>query len=159
MKPLSDRARSILAEIAKSPIPGQEVDADVASYLLDEDLVAPVQLPSPYRMRPGLVPHLQITVSGRAAIEPKRHVVTVQIDNCLDCRHSKAIRDPSSGDSFDAFDESLCCTKTPNCSALKETSRGELIPGRVIVACVRGVSRKDAAVPEWCPLLDKKGVE
>ena len=78
----------------------------------------------------------------------------LKIDNCLDCPHSKEIQDPSSGDSFDWNDVSLCCTKTP-LSRPEKTDRGEVVPGRRIIAYERVIRRSEAAVPTWCPLAER----
>lgn len=82
-------------------------------------------------------------------------VAVLKIDNCLDCPNSKEIRDPGSADSFDAHDVSLCCTLAPRTQGRMKTDLGEVIPGRFIIACERIIRRKDAAVPQWCPLLQK----
>ena len=79
---------------------------------------------------------------------------TLKIENCLDCPHSKRIADPGSSDSFDAGDESLCCTKTPY-KGNGNAGYGQPYPGRIIVISERWESRfrADAKVPDWCPLL------
>lgn len=82
-----------------------------------------------------------------------RYAVIV-VDNCLDCPHSKAIQDPSSDDPFDWLDESLCCTKMP-LDKPERTDRGELVPGRKIVAYERVIRRAETSVPTWCPLVDE----
>lgn len=82
--------------------------------------------------------------------------VSFDINNCLDCPHSKEIRDPSSADSFDFHDASLCCTITPLMNAFRtKTDLGETIPGRYIVACERRIRREQTSIPEWCPLIKK----
>lgn len=86
----------------------------------------------------------------KTKVAPKP-VATLKIDNCLDCPHSKKIRDPGSSDSFDSHDESLCCTKTPTITRTI-TDLGESIPGRFIIACARTIRREEAEVPVWCPL-------
>lgn len=82
---------------------------------------------------------------------------TLKVDNCLDCPHSERVSDPGSSDSFDASDESLCCTKTPYNVPYTScyVGRSGGYPGRIIVACERRESemRAEAKVPEWCPLL------
>lgn len=85
-----------------------------------------------------------------------KRAVTLKIENCLDCPHSKKIRDPSSADSFDAQDVSLCCTMAPRTQGRMETDLGEIIPGRFVIACERTIKRADAKVPGWCPLLKTK---
>ena len=81
-------------------------------------------------------------------------IVTLKIENCLDCPNSVKVSDPGSSDSFDASDESLCCKLTPVPADHRQTDRGALFPGRIIVACERWPSRmrKEAEVPGWCPL-------
>lgn len=92
----------------------------------------------------------------RAASVRRIAVIVIEVTNCLDCMHAKRVSDPGSDDSFNASDESLCCRLV---SAVKgdRTNRGEKYPGRIIVACERSESemRRQAAVPEWCPLVVK----
>lgn len=66
--PLTKHALAVLERMVHAPIPKAEVNAGVQDRLLREDLVEWVNLPSPYKTKPGLYPHLRITDHGRAAI-------------------------------------------------------------------------------------------
>lgn len=69
-QPLTKFARSVLAQIAQSPVPAQSVNPGVRDRLTREDLVEMVQLTSPYMIhRGGTCWHLRITDAGRAELE------------------------------------------------------------------------------------------
>ena len=64
-RPLSDVARSILADIAKSPTPCLELNPGVVNRLVGEDLARVVWLPSPYKTHKGReIGFLEITQKG-----------------------------------------------------------------------------------------------
>ncbi len=67
--PLSPSALHALAEIARAPVPRQEVNPGVADRLEREDLVEVVDLPSPHKTVKGTVRHLRITAAGLAALQ------------------------------------------------------------------------------------------
>lgn len=68
--PLSQLAISRLLDIARRPIPSQEVNPGIVNRLLREELVRTVRLPSPYNTHRGaLLAHLEITDAGRAVLD------------------------------------------------------------------------------------------
>ena len=75
--------------------------------------------------------------------------VTLKIDNCLDCPHSK-LHPSVIFDSWDYADEDLVCTKK---SRSRHDVRHETVKGKPIFIMERYNHRKHAAVPKWCPLL------
>jgi hypothetical protein len=66
--PLTKAALVVLERMAEAPIPCPEVNPGVSNRLRREDLAELVDLPSPYKTKPGLYPHLRITDQGRAAL-------------------------------------------------------------------------------------------
>ena len=78
--------------------------------------------------------------------------VTLTIDNCLDCPHSKLY--PSAiFDSWDFADEDLVCTLEGGRHDVRKGS----VKGKAIFIMERYSHRKHATVPTWCPLIEKKG--
>lgn len=78
-------------------------------------------------------------------------VVTLKIDNCLDCPHHKIITSTYTGDSFDMMDEDVVCTLA------KGSHRGqhETVKGRAVSVSERWPrrQREECVVPKWCPLI------
>jgi len=63
--PLTDFAKAALGNIAKKPVPRQEINPGVVNRLLRESLVESVELPSPYLKHKGAgIEFLRITKSG-----------------------------------------------------------------------------------------------
>lgn len=89
--------------------------------------------------------------------EPKKRLALIPVERCTDCPKHEMIHDPSSGDTFDIGDQSLCCTATPPPAGSPKTFFGRTYPGRVVVACERPGSSafRRAEIPEWCPYLKK----
>lgn len=75
------------------------------------------------------------------------------IENCLQCRFSKRILSPATGDSFDWGDEDLICL---NSDVLRRVDiidgHGHVYAGQYIAASERCIRERDAQIPEWCPL-------
>lgn len=66
----------------------------------------------------------------------------LQIANCLDCPHHRVLPDPDPLDSFCVDDEKVVCKKSRN---------------RVVTQANRPYrTRREAAIPSWCPLDDAK---
>lgn len=83
---------------------------------------------------------------------------TLQITSCLQCPFHGIERDPSSDDSFDAWDEALVCKKTKPSKkelAMRIYHEGD-DSGRIIVGASRNPEREykgdGEPIPEWCPL-------
>lgn len=72
--PLTPAAYAVLHQLADAPIPKPEVNPGVANRLEREELAELVNLPSPYKTKPGPYPHMQITPAGMTALNsrPKR---------------------------------------------------------------------------------------
>ena len=66
--PLSDVALAALRWVARGPLPRHKINPGVTDRLWREDLVEIVDLPSPYKTKKGLLPHLRITDAGRARL-------------------------------------------------------------------------------------------
>ena len=67
--PLTAHARSVLARLARSPEPTQEINAGIVNRFDREGLTEAVDLPSPYKAhKGGTCKHEQITDAGRAAL-------------------------------------------------------------------------------------------
>lgn len=67
--PLSAHALQRLKEMARQPIPVQDVNPGVVNRLQREELVTIVSLPSEFKTHKGKnIPYLQITEAGRAKI-------------------------------------------------------------------------------------------
>lgn len=66
--PLSDVALAALRLVARGPLPRHRLNPGVTDRLRREALVEIVDLPSPYKSKPGLLPHLRITDAGRAKL-------------------------------------------------------------------------------------------
>jgi hypothetical protein len=63
--PLTDFAKKALGQIAKHPVPRQEVNPGVVNRLLRECLVESIELPSPYQKhKGGGIEFLKITKAG-----------------------------------------------------------------------------------------------
>lgn len=63
---LSEHSLGRLREIARHPLPRQDVNPGVANRLLREGLVQEVLLPSPFKSHKGKsIAHLSITAEGR----------------------------------------------------------------------------------------------
>jgi site-specific recombinase XerD len=68
LPPLTPAALRVLVELVQSPVPRQEVNPGIVDRLTRGDLVEEIDLPSPYKMVKGRVPHLSITPTGRAEL-------------------------------------------------------------------------------------------
>jgi hypothetical protein len=64
-RPLSDVALAALRLVARDPLPRHRLNPGVSTRLRQENLVEIVDLPSPYKTKKGLLPHLRITDAGR----------------------------------------------------------------------------------------------
>ena len=77
------------------------------------------------------------------------------IENCLQCRFSKRILSPATGDSFDWGDEDLICLN-PVVDAYRRKilsdGHGQKHLGCYIAVAERVIRERDAQIPEWCPL-------
>ena len=71
--PLTKATLSVLERMAQAPIPSPEVNPGVSNRLRREDLAESVNLPSSYKTKPGLYPHLRITDKDRAALTDSRY--------------------------------------------------------------------------------------
>lgn len=67
--PLTDFAKAALSQIAKKPVPRQEINPGVVNRLLQESLVELIELPSPYKKNKGeKIAFLKITRLGIARL-------------------------------------------------------------------------------------------
>lgn len=66
--PLTPAAYTVLTRLAEAPLPKPEVNPGVVNRLEREALIELVNLPSPYKSKPGLYLHLKITPAGLAAL-------------------------------------------------------------------------------------------
>lgn len=74
-RPLTEHALCVLRDLARRPLPQQEINPGVRDRLFRESLVEDVELPSPYAVhKGGKCTHLKITEAGltRLAQAPKR---------------------------------------------------------------------------------------
>ena len=76
----------------------------------------------------------------------------LKVDNCLDCTHVKRTSSPTTGDSFDQFDEDVICTHPK----ARQTYNRNGIKGNSIVVSERWGLRKQCVIPKWCPLPKDK---
>ncbi len=81
----------------------------------------------------------------------KLKTVSLKIDNCLDCPHSKKVTSCYTGDSFDMADQDVVCTLAPG----SHKSQDGVIKGKAITVSERWNLRKECVVPKWCPLTKK----
>jgi hypothetical protein len=65
---LSDVALAALSWVARGPLPRHKLNPGVTTRLRREALIEVVDLPSPYKTKKGLLPHLRITDAGRARL-------------------------------------------------------------------------------------------
>lgn len=92
----------------------------------------------------------------------KKDAVTIKIESCLACPNHGIERDPSSGDSFDAYDTALVCLKAPPPPGQADDApwRKDWPPCRAIVSYSRNPAseyeREKVGIPAWCPLRKKK---
>jgi|WetSurMetagenome_2_1015567.scaffolds.fasta_scaffold157851_2 hypothetical protein len=83
--PLTEAAKKVLREIARAPMPRQEVNPGVADRLCREALVEDRDLPSPYKTRKGMVKHLAITEAGQRVLNPPALAAAIgNVDTILD---------------------------------------------------------------------------
>lgn len=70
MNPLSEHARAILRDIARSPVPRRAINPGVADRFYREGLTECVMMPSPYKThrRGAKIDFLVITEAGRAVL-------------------------------------------------------------------------------------------
>jgi len=88
----------------------------------------------------------------------KTNVVFQKIENCLDCNFHKLIPDPDPNDWFCDDDESVVCTKTlnPDRNDHSEYASDRNVNRSITCSSRPYQTRRDCAVPDWCPLLGKK---
>lgn len=67
-RPLSEFALAALRRLTHGPLPRCQFNPGVTDRLWREYLVEIVDLPSPYKNKKGLLPHLRITDAGRALL-------------------------------------------------------------------------------------------
>ena len=88
------------------------------------------------------------------------NTVITKINNCLDCTYHKVIPDPDPNDWFCDDDVAIVCTneKAPQNQKFDLNSKykadRQLLP-LITVSCRPHHIRKEANIPDWCPLLDK----
>lgn len=76
---------------------------------------------------------------------------------CLNCNHHSVIPDPDPEDWFDRDDVAIVCTLMAN--EQRPTSRyaADRNPYRcVTVSCRPYNTEKEAAIPDWCPLMKER---
>ncbi|MFK4706043.1 hypothetical protein ABIC83_002882 [Roseateles asaccharophilus] len=71
-RPLTPHALGVLKDIARQPVPQQEINPGVRDRLHREHLVEDVELRSPYAVhKGGNCTHLKITEAGLAVLKAK----------------------------------------------------------------------------------------
>lgn len=69
--PLTPAAYEMLERLSRGAVVGPEINPGLANRFLREALAEWVNLPSPYKTKPGMYHHMQITEAGRRALEQR----------------------------------------------------------------------------------------